>query len=119
MIYDGGKMTNAAGLANSVPADTPESLMALIKYLELSLDQGKSVVMMRDATKAFSVSLGVPEDEENDLKNYGTLEAPMVEEILELTRPGVNRITVGDQTYRFFRSFTHIAEVGAVVFAPA
>jgi len=32
---------------------------------------------------------------------------------------GVNRMTVGDQTYRFFRSFTHIADVGAVIFAPA
>jgi hypothetical protein len=35
------------------------------------------------------------------------------------TQVGVNRITVGDQTYRFFRSFTHIANVGAVVFATA
>jgi hypothetical protein len=30
-----------------------------------------------------------------------------------MTQVGVNRMTVGDQTYRFFRRFTYIAYVGA------
>lgn len=37
----------------------------------------------------------------------GTIAAGVADEILELTHAGVNRITVGDQTYRFVRSFTH------------
>lgn len=43
----------------------------------------------------------------------------LADEILELTQVGVNRMTVGDQTYRFFRRFTYIAYVGAVIFVPA
>lgn len=36
-----------------------------------------------------------------------------------LTEAGANRITIGDQTYGFIRSFMHIADCGAVVFTPA
>jgi hypothetical protein len=119
VVYDGGKMTTDSGLANSPQEEVRGSLLTLIKYLERSLDVGKSVVMMRRDMEVFSVYVGDPAAEDEDLKNLGTITAAVANEILELTQAGVNRITVAGQTYRFFRSFTHITDVGAVVFAPA
>jgi len=112
-------MTTASGSANTAQEGTPTSLLTLVKYLELSLDEGKCVVMMRRDADAVSVYVGDPQDEDNDLKSRGTIAAAMVNEILELTRSGANQLSVGGDSYRFFRSFTQIADVGAVVFAPA
>ncbi|MFM0009142.1 hypothetical protein [Paraburkholderia sediminicola] len=97
---------------------TAESLRALAAYLELWLDQGKCVVMMRHGTDVCSVYFGDPAGGEVDLTVHGTIAAAVADEILEFTQAGTNQITVGDQTYRFFRNLTHIAEVGAVIFAP-
>ena len=113
------EMTTSSELVNSPQDATPESLLALIKYLDLALDKGKSVVMMRHEVDVCSVYVGDPADEENPLARQGTIEAGVADEILELTQAGVNRIEVGDQVYRFVRSFTHVAGVGAVVFGPA
>lgn len=96
----------------------PESLQALAKYLELSLDKGKYVVMMRDGLDACSVYVGDPADEEHELTRHETVSAVVADEILELTQVDANRITIGDQAYRFFRRFTYIADTGAVVFTP-
>jgi hypothetical protein len=112
-------MAADSGLADGPQDEAPESLLALVKYLELSLDKGKCVVMMRHDANVCSVYVGDPADEESELARHGTIAATVADEILELTQPGANRISVGDQTYRFVRSFTHIAEVGAVVFGPA
>jgi hypothetical protein len=112
-------MTTGSGLADGPLEETPGALRTLIGYLELSLDSGKGVVMIRRDPEVFAVCLGNPENEEEGLKSQGTITAAVASEILELTHVGVNRLTVGDQTYRFFRSFTHIADVGAVVFVPA
>jgi hypothetical protein len=112
-------MTTASGLTYSAQGQPPESLRALAEYLELSLDKGKCLVMMRHGTDVCSVYVGDPSDEESDLTAHGTIATAVADEILEYTNSGANQITVGDQTYRFFRSFTHVANVGAVVFAPA
>ncbi|MBB5441606.1 MULTISPECIES: hypothetical protein [unclassified Paraburkholderia] len=112
-------MNTASDLTCDPHGQTPESLRALAEHLELSLDKGKCVVMMRDGSDVCSVYIGDPAGEENDLTRHGTISAAVADEILELTQPGTNQITVGDQSYRFFRSFTHIADVGAVIFAPA
>ncbi|WP_206997675.1 hypothetical protein [Trinickia mobilis] len=112
-------MAAASDLTYSPQGQTPESLRTLAKYLELSLDEGKRVVMMRNSTGVCLVYLGDPGGEEDNLTGHGTISAAVADEILQLTQVGVNRIKVGDQTYRFFRSFTHIADVGAVVFTPA
>jgi hypothetical protein len=113
------EMTTSSELVNSPQDATPESLLALLKYLDLALDKGKSVVMMRHEAGVCSVYVGDPADEENPLARQGTIAAGVADEILELTRAGVNRLEVGDQVYRFVRSFTHVAGVGAVVFGPA
>ena len=112
-------MTTSSELVNSPQDATPESLLALSKYLDLALDKGKSVVMMRHEVNVCSVYVGEPADEENPLARQGTIAAAVADEILELTRAGVNRIELEDQVYRFVRSFTHVAGVGAVVFGPA
>ncbi|CAE6685587.1 hypothetical protein R69927_00024 [Paraburkholderia domus] len=112
-------MTADSGLAYDPQGQTPESLLTLVEYLELSLDEGKNVVMMRRGPDVCAVYIGDPADEDNELTGHGTITADVADEILELTHAGVNRIAIGGQTYRFVRSFTHIADVGAVIFAPA
>lgn len=112
-------MTTASGWIHGSQEEAPESLRTLIKYLELSLDKDKYVVLMRQETGDFSVSLGHPADEENPLTRQGNITGVVADEILAYTQPGANLITTGDQTYRFFRSFAQIGEAGAVVFAPA
>lgn len=116
--FDGGSMTTASGWVHIAQEQAPESLLTLINYLERSLDKGKCVILMRGEGEVFSAYLGDPADEEPDLKRLGSVAAKVAGEILEFTHPGANVITAGEQTYRFFRSFAQIAEVGAVVFAP-
>lgn len=42
----------------------------------------------------------------------------LADEILDLTKPGTNQVTVRGLQYRFFRSFIHVAGVGTAVFSP-
>jgi hypothetical protein len=112
-------MAADSGSAYDPQGRTPGSLLTLVEYLELSLDEGECVVMMRRGTDVCAVYIGNPADEDNELRGHGTIAVDVADEILELTQSGVNRITLGDQTYRFVRSFTHIADVGAVIFTPA
>jgi hypothetical protein len=111
-------MDTASDSTRNPNGQAPESLRALAEYLELSLDRGTRVVMMRSGTDVCSVYIGDPADEDHKLARHGTISALVADEILGLTQVGPNRMTVGDQAYRFFRSFTQIADVGAVVFTP-
>lgn len=111
-------MGNALESEDGSHRHTPESLRTLAAYLETSLEKGKSVIMMRRDPDAFSIYIGNPADEDSELRRLGTISTAMAGELLELTQVGLNRITIADQTYRFFRSFTLVADVGAVIFAP-
>jgi hypothetical protein len=111
-------MTTASGWVPSQHGQTPESLVMLAEYLELALDEGECVVLMRYGADVCAVYIGDPTGSQDDLAGHGTIAATLADGMLELTDPGANRITIGDQTYRFIRSFTHIADRGAVVFAP-
>ncbi|SAK53675.1 hypothetical protein AWB79_02046 [Caballeronia hypogeia] len=95
-----------------------ESLRTLATYLELALERGKCVVIFRRTTDTCSISIGDPADEERELKRHGAISKAVVDDLLGLTHTGLNRLSVGEQTYRFFRSFTVIDDVGAVVFTP-
>ena len=97
---------------------TPESLRALAYYLELALDEGESVVLMRVGMQARSIYIGDPSGAFEDLTDHGTLPAFQAEEILLLTRPGLNRMTADDQQYRFMRSVRYVADRQTVVFTP-
>jgi hypothetical protein len=112
-------MTTASGLLPSQHGQPPESLLTLSKYLELALDEGECVVLIRHGADVCAVYIGDPTGSADDLADHGTISAALADEILELTEAGANRITIGDQAYRFIRSFTYIADRGAVVFTPA
>ena len=112
-------MTTASGLLPSQHGQPPEALETLSEYLELALDEGKRLILMRRGTEECPVYIGEPARWEGDLARHGTIGVALVDEILQLTAAGANRIAIGDQTYRFIRSFTHIADCGAVVFTPA
>lgn len=112
-------MATASNLNHPPQGMAQEWLQALAGYLELSLDKGKCLVMMRHGSDVCSIYVGDPSDEETPLTVHGSIATTVADRILESTHPGKNQMTVGEETYRFFRSFTHIDGVGAVVFAPA
>ncbi|MBN3722835.1 hypothetical protein [Burkholderia sp. Ac-20379] len=95
----------------------PESLLALADYLERALDKATSVVMMRHAPNVCTVYLGDPAEPREELKKIGTLEVALADDMLGLTSSGGNDIRIGDQPYRFVRSFTQIDGIAAVVFS--
>ncbi|MFM0474220.1 hypothetical protein PQR29_12355 [Paraburkholderia strydomiana] len=97
---------------------TPESLRTLAGYLELALDEGESVVLMRIGTQVRSVYIGDPSGVFEDLRDEGVIPAQQADEILALTRIGLNRITADDQQYRFLRGVRYIADRQVAVFTP-
>jgi hypothetical protein len=112
-------MATGSDFAHGPQGQTPDSLLTLAEYLELSLDEGKCVVMMRQGTDVCAVYVGDPTGPQDDFTGHGTIAAALADQILELTQAGANRMTIGDQTYRFVRTFMHINDSGAVVIAPA
>ena len=112
-------MTTVSDLASGEQDESPESLLTFAKYLEISLDAGMCLVMMRRKSDVASILIGETAEEFKDLQSCGSITSAMADEILDLTKSGTNQITIGELEYRFFRSFAHIAGVGAVVFAPA
>ncbi|MGF6571478.1 hypothetical protein SAMN05443245_5154 [Paraburkholderia fungorum] len=99
-------------------AATPESLRTLAGYLELALDEGESVVLMRIGVQVRSVYVGDPSGNLEDLRESGVVDAQQADEMLMLTCLGLNRITADGQQYRFVRSVRYIADRQAVVFTP-
>lgn len=97
---------------------TPESLRTLASFLELALDEGKSVVVMRIGKQVRSVYVGNPSSALEDLTDSGVVDAFQADEMLVLTRLGLNRITADGQHYRFIRSVRYIADRQVVVFTP-
>ncbi|MGF6754395.1 hypothetical protein [Paraburkholderia sp. GAS334] len=111
-------MATDIGSAHSPQGHISESLLTLAEYLELSLDAGACVVMLRHSTDVCAVYVGDPAGTQDDLTRRGTISAGMADEILTITNAGANRIAIGEQTYQFVRSFTQIEDSGAVVFSP-
>jgi hypothetical protein len=94
-------------------------LRTLAGYLELALDEGESVVLMRIGTHVRSVYVGDPSSALEDLRDEGVVPAQQADEMLALTRIGLNRMTADEQQYRFLRSVRYIADRQVVVFTPA
>jgi hypothetical protein len=111
-------MTPSNALICQSTAGTPESLRTLASYLELALDEGESVVLMRIGMQVRSVYVGDPSGELQDLKDSGVIDALQADEMLALTCLGLNRITADGQQYRFVRSVRYIADRQVVVFTP-
>ncbi|MGF6721481.1 hypothetical protein P3T43_000828 [Paraburkholderia sp. GAS41] len=112
-------MTTAAGSAYAMYTSTPASLRELANYLELALDAGQAVVVMRYGTSQRSVYIGDPENSLDTLSSSDAVAAHLAEEMLALTAPGMNRITADGQVYRFTRTHRYIEDRQAVIFAPA
>jgi len=111
-------MAAATGSAYATHSGTPASLRELASYLELALDAGQAVVVMRYGKSERLVYIGDPEGTLADLCGSGAVAAALADEMLMLTQPGMNRITADGQTYRFTRTHRYIADCQAVIFAP-
>ncbi|MEQ5840475.1 hypothetical protein N0A02_13670 [Paraburkholderia acidicola] len=110
-------MTNASGATTNQQAPVSEALQTLAEYLELSLDAGSSLAVMRHAPDTATLYVGDPAGAREDLKRRGTIAATLANEILDVTQAGANLIEIDGKTYRFFRSFTHIDGIPTVVFS--
>src|ERR1700744_1323547 len=113
------RMTVANTSMNGSHGPVPESLQTLVEYLELSLDKASSVGMTRHTTDVCTVYLGDPAGLIEEMKKLGTIAIPLANEMLELTRSGVNEMEIGGQAYRFVRTFTQVEDAAAVVFSAA
>src|ERR1700748_2710302 len=110
-------MTNTSGANTSRQGPFSEALLTLAEYLELSLDAGASLIVMRHTSTTATLYTGDAEGPREDLKPRGTTSAALANEILELTDVGANLLELDGRTYRFFRSFAHIGGPPAVVFS--
>ncbi|MBK5050088.1 hypothetical protein IQ287_21715 [Burkholderia sp. R-69927] len=111
-------MTQSNAAIYQTQTCTPDSLRTLASYLELALDKGESVVLMRIGSQVRSVYVGNPSGALEDLADHGVVAAFQAEEMLALTQLGLNRISADDQQYRFMRSVRYIADRQVVVFTP-
>jgi hypothetical protein len=102
------------------PLDTAtEAASTLSEYLELSLDKGKSLILVRSQGENSDVYLGEPGEPDADLTSYAPIRNAVVHAILDATQSGLNELVIDGQTYRFVRTFAQVAEHGAIVFTPA
>ena len=88
-------MTDHKGTANGQRAQVPEAMQTLAAYLQRSLDNTASIVMMRHTASVYTVYLGDPEGLREDLKQVGTIEISLANEMLESTSSGANQILIG------------------------
>jgi hypothetical protein len=110
-------MTNTSGADTSQQEPVCEALVTLAEYLELSLDAGGSLIIMRHTSGTATLYTGNAEGPREDLKPHGTTTAALANGILEATQVGANLLELDGRTYRFFRSFAHIGGTPAVVFS--
>ncbi|MGF6773506.1 hypothetical protein P3T18_006020 [Paraburkholderia sp. GAS199] len=109
-------MTDDSGVEHNAGA-AQASLQTLAGYLERALDRATSVVLTRPSADVCLVYLGDPSGLPEDLKQVGTMATSMANAILESTNSGANHMQIGDETYRFVRTFTQIGDEAAVVFS--
>jgi hypothetical protein len=109
-------MTNASGASTSQQGLRLEALQVLAEYLELSLDAGASLIVMRHSGDIATLYVGDAAGPREELKRRGTIAAALANEILNVTEAGANLLEIEGKSYRFFRSFTHMEGVAAVVF---
>ncbi|WP_235850753.1 hypothetical protein [Paraburkholderia piptadeniae] len=118
-VRQGGNMAVDLSSGNGTQQQTPASLLTLAEYLELALDMGGSLIMMRPRAQTCVMYIGDPAGSHDDLRSFGTIEAVLADEILRLTHAGINFLEIDGPPYRFVRSFRHIDSRGAIVFASA
>jgi hypothetical protein len=98
--------------------DAP-AMVQLAAFLERALDVGSSVVVMEPHNSECVVGIGDPYEYDADLGNCETLGVAVVDEMLRATKIGINELIIGEQAYRFARSFLQLTTGNAVVFSPS
>jgi len=95
-----------------------EAMATLSEYLELALDKGGHLVMVKSKSNGTSTLYvgDVPLSEET-LRQYAVIQNNVADAILDATGSGLNELDINGETYRFMRFFTEFADQGAVVFA--
>lgn len=96
-----------------------EALATLSEYLERSLDKGASLILVRAHADRSDIYLGEAGEAQEEWARCGFIRNALVAEILEATRAGLNSLSIDGQTYRFVRTFTQVAQHGAIVFSAA
>lgn len=93
-------------------------MATLCEYMELALDKGGHLVMMKSgASGACALCIGDETLADETPPKCGTIPNDLANAILESTKSGLNELSVNGETYRFMRFFTEIGRQGAVVFA--
>lgn len=121
-VYDDGKNASEPWRPmnmTSHEARDAEALATLSEYLELSLDKGKNLILVRGQSGKSDVYLGEPDDPQLEWVRCGSIQNTVASAILEATRSGLNELAIQGQTYRFVRMFTQVLDQGGVVFAAA
>jgi hypothetical protein len=98
--------------------DAP-AMVQLANFLEQALDIGSNVVVMEPHNNECMVGIGNPYEYDVGLRKCETLSVAVVDEMLRATNIGMNELIIGEQAYRFARSFLQLAHGNAVVFSPS
>ncbi|MGN6653432.1 hypothetical protein [Trinickia sp.] len=105
--------TSGHQLASSV-----EAMATLCEYMELALDKGGHLVMVRSRSSGTcTLYVGNETVLDEQLPKCGVIQNNLADAILESTESGLNELSINGETYRFMRFFTEVNRQGAVVFA--
>jgi len=95
-----------------------EAMATLSEYLELALDKGAQLVMVRGRiSDASTLYVGDVASVDEDLKKCGVIQNDVADAILDATESGFNELNINGEAYRFMRFFAEVGHQGAVVFA--
>lgn len=94
-----------------------EALATLTEYLELALDKGHHLIMVRSQSDTSTLYLGNVSSSEEELTKCGLVANELADAILEATVSGFNELSFDGGTYRFMRTFSQVGSKGALVFA--
>lgn len=99
-------------------ASSVEAMATLCEYLELALDKGGHLVMVKSRSSGTSTlyvgDVSVPDE---DLPKCGVIRNDVADAILDATQSGFNELNINGEAYRFMRFFADVGKQGAIVFA--
>lgn len=75
----------------------PESLKTLADYLEQSLDNAVSILMLRNDDGRCTIYLGDTSAPRDELRKVATIDVTLANEMLELTHSGENQVAISDK----------------------
>lgn len=115
LLFQGLNMAAGNETTDIGDSQSIQALQALAGVLERALDEATSVVLIRHVPEVCTVYLGDPSGPREQLRRVGKVSREIADEMLKLTSSGPNRVQIGDQLYRFVRTFTQVEGTAAVV----